>query len=313
MITKREIQKQMRSLAVPADKEFAGFLDAFDQDELFDRRNFAGHITVSGAVIHLFDREILLLHHKELDRWLLPGGHVDFDDKSIVSAVFREMEEETGLTASQLIPMNEEKGEPYCVGINSHRIPHNPVKNEAGHVHHDFRFIFGYSGDKNMKIDSYESFGYKWVPLDDSCMKQLLDVPVDKIVIDGLEKYEQQFREKHGNEYLATPLAWYQCNVAESYMGQNRMELAERMYLSAIRSFEKTYNDAYETPPDILSAIAGLSELYDVTNRFDLEMSVLEKGLEISEMYAGWDENFNHMVLKFRDAMNKTRTKMASR
>ncbi|MEU8404124.1 NUDIX domain-containing protein [Nonomuraea sp. NPDC048892] len=36
-----------------------------------------------------------MIHHRALDRWLLPGGHVEPDDHSLYGAALRELEEET--------------------------------------------------------------------------------------------------------------------------------------------------------------------------------------------------------------------------
>ncbi len=48
-----------------------------------------------GACI-VCEGKVLLLHHKKLDRWLFPGGHVE-PNESMDDAVMREVKEETGL------------------------------------------------------------------------------------------------------------------------------------------------------------------------------------------------------------------------
>jgi len=40
--------------------------------------------------------KVLLIHHKKLDRWLPPGGHIELDEDPD-QGLFRELEEETGL------------------------------------------------------------------------------------------------------------------------------------------------------------------------------------------------------------------------
>ena len=43
----------------------------------FSREQFTpGHITCSGLVLAPDSRRILIVHHRRLGRWLLPGGHV---------------------------------------------------------------------------------------------------------------------------------------------------------------------------------------------------------------------------------------------
>lgn len=47
------------------------------------------------------DRKTLLLHHRKLDMWLPPGGHIDPHELPDVAAL-REVEEETGLKVALL-------------------------------------------------------------------------------------------------------------------------------------------------------------------------------------------------------------------
>lgn len=50
-------------------------------------------------VVH--EHKTLLLHHRKLDRWLPPGGHIDPHELPDLAAL-REVEEETGLTVALL-------------------------------------------------------------------------------------------------------------------------------------------------------------------------------------------------------------------
>lgn len=50
-------------------------------------------------VVH--EQKTLLLHHRKLDRWLPPGGHIDPNELPDIAAL-REVEEETGLTVALL-------------------------------------------------------------------------------------------------------------------------------------------------------------------------------------------------------------------
>lgn len=59
-----------------------------------------GHINekidyvVTAFIVH--KDKVLLIHHKKLDRWLAPGGHVELDEDTD-QALSRELKEETGL------------------------------------------------------------------------------------------------------------------------------------------------------------------------------------------------------------------------
>src|SRR6202008_1440543 len=68
----------------------------------FDREHFApGHVTASAFVLDPAHARLLLILHSKLGRWLQPGGHVESDDASVVSAARREVLEETGLDVSE--------------------------------------------------------------------------------------------------------------------------------------------------------------------------------------------------------------------
>ena len=143
---------------------YAEFLDRTDDHRLYVRDNFDGHLTASAFVLDASMERLLLIHHRALDKWLQPGGHIDATDPNILHAAQREVEEETGLPASQLSLLDgSEGGIPF--DIDSHPIPANPRKNEDSHVHHDIRFLFKYTGSSDIIINEEESMDYKWVAL----------------------------------------------------------------------------------------------------------------------------------------------------
>jgi 8-oxo-dGTP pyrophosphatase MutT (NUDIX family) len=100
----------------------------------FSRHQFTpGHITATGLVLAPDQERLLLVHHRRLDRWLLPGGHVDREDVEIWGSARREVIEETG---AQLAA----DGRPRLAGLDVHGIP---LKHgEPYHLHHDLIFQF---------------------------------------------------------------------------------------------------------------------------------------------------------------------------
>ena len=100
----------------------------------FSRHQFTpGHITCTGLVLAPDGERLLLVHHRRLDRWLLPGGHVEPEDAEIWDAARREVIEETGAAL-----LNE--GIPPLAGVDVHGIPAN--RREPYHLHHDLLFFY---------------------------------------------------------------------------------------------------------------------------------------------------------------------------
>jgi 8-oxo-dGTP pyrophosphatase MutT (NUDIX family) len=101
----------------------------------FSRGHFVpGHFTASSFVLSPERDALLLILHSKLKRWLQPGGHVDPDDQSILSAARREVKEEVGLTGLPLALG------PTIFDVDVHAIP--PMRGEPAHQHFDVRFVF---------------------------------------------------------------------------------------------------------------------------------------------------------------------------
>jgi 8-oxo-dGTP pyrophosphatase MutT (NUDIX family) len=111
-----------------------------DPKQFFHRKNFAGHITASGFVLSPDRKRLAVVRHKFLQRYLQPGGHVEETDETVLAAAQREIREETNIRAFRHLPIHADALLP--MDIDSHEIPTNPKKNEPGHFHHDFRYLF---------------------------------------------------------------------------------------------------------------------------------------------------------------------------
>ena len=98
--------------------------------EPFSRWTFdPGHLTASGIVLSADARDILLIFHRRLERWLQPGGHVEPEDADLPAAAEREVVEETGVALDPRPPR-------IVVGVDVHEIPPREP-DEPPHVHVD--------------------------------------------------------------------------------------------------------------------------------------------------------------------------------
>jgi len=122
----------------------------------FSRSTYTpGHITCTGMVLNPARDRVLLVHHKRLDRWLLPGGHVEAEDRSPEESARREVVEETGAQLAS------EPG--VLLNVDVHAIP--PKKGEPLHLHHDL--IWGLQALAEDFVCSEESRAVAWCGLDE--------------------------------------------------------------------------------------------------------------------------------------------------
>jgi 8-oxo-dGTP pyrophosphatase MutT (NUDIX family) len=121
-----------------------------------DRDRFSpGHFTASGFVVSPDGSSLLLIHHRRLDRWLQPGGHIDPGDTSPIAAAAREVAEETGVAVEPILTV--------LIDLDIHPIP--PRAPEPAHEHFDLRFAFR-ALDETLVADD-EVIDAVWVPWDE--------------------------------------------------------------------------------------------------------------------------------------------------
>lgn len=126
-------------------------------DDCLWRSCLVGHITASCWIVDAAMGSALLLHHRKLDRWLQPGGHVDGDGE-LQRAALREAREETGIDAFELATL---EGRLMPLDLDVHRIPARGAEPE--HDHWDVRFLLRALPDQPLR-GSDESNDLRWVP-----------------------------------------------------------------------------------------------------------------------------------------------------
>lgn len=122
----------------------------------FRRESIEAHFTASAWLIDIQKGEVLLLHHKKLNKWLQPGGHAD-GVQDLQKVALKEVSEETGLTQLK----------PFVRGIfdlDIHLIPE--YKDIPAHHHYDVRYAFSVIDGENTQINN-ESKAFKWLSLDE--------------------------------------------------------------------------------------------------------------------------------------------------
>ena len=164
--------------------DLENFVNGCDDDkQLYDRKNFDGHVTTSAVVINR-DEQMLFVIHAVFNKLLPPGGHVEDGDNSLKEASMRETNEETGVPSKDLVYVPADPAFPELpFDINSHPIPEHPKKKEPPHTHHDLRYVFRYIGEGNIVPDKEETKGAKWLGI-----YELENVSDMSTVIDKLKK-----------------------------------------------------------------------------------------------------------------------------
>jgi 8-oxo-dGTP pyrophosphatase MutT (NUDIX family) len=160
----------------PSEIEVNKFLGYLNNPENFngkcvDRKNMNGHVTVSALVVE--KSCVLMLWHKTFQRLQQPGGHIDPPDKDLISAVVREVIEETGLVVEpdKITTSGLFSDTPILLAINN--IPERKEKQEGVHKHFDFWFLLKLK-DNSQEIKNVDegTENAQWVPINEVTQTQ---------------------------------------------------------------------------------------------------------------------------------------------
>ncbi len=125
--------------------------------DFWQRSNLAGHVTGSAWILNAKQDSTLLIHHRGLDKWIQPGGHIEPADNTVWETAHREAGEECGLPQLQTWTRD-------IFDLDVHIIP--AKKDIPQHVHYDVRFAFIVENDV-LAADLSEVYGAQWVLLDE--------------------------------------------------------------------------------------------------------------------------------------------------
>lgn len=160
------------------------FLSLLAQEpDCFFRHSAHGHITGSALVMNPEGTQVLLLHHRKLNRWLQPGGHAD-GDEDVARVAEKEAREETGLVSIRLVS-------PEFLDLDIHTIPAR--NQEPEHLHYDIRFLFT-ANPKEPLQQNRESKGLAWLKLNE--VPSLTNY--NSSIIRMIEKINQPFNDMPG-------------------------------------------------------------------------------------------------------------------
>jgi len=126
------------------------------------------HFTVTGYVVNKERSRLLLIHHKKLNKWLPPGGHLGKDELPHEAAI-REVTEETGVTTS-LVQLSEpdfalqgirDMQVPVPYAMLYQLIPESPKDTE--HVHLDMVYVLEADDQQDTIAQEREVFAARWL------------------------------------------------------------------------------------------------------------------------------------------------------
>jgi 8-oxo-dGTP pyrophosphatase MutT (NUDIX family) len=146
-IAKTEQEKEFKHLMLRLYKE--------KREIAFSRENKEAHFTASAWILNPNTYEVLLIHHKKLNKWLQPGGHAD-GETDLEKVARKEALEETNLKNLKILSNN-------IFDIDIHTIPKNDEHDK--HKHYDVRFAYFCDSEEKTQINS-ESKDFKWIKIE---------------------------------------------------------------------------------------------------------------------------------------------------
>lgn len=164
-------------VAIQHAKRTLNFIDGHARP--WSRATLAGHLTASAWVLDRAGSHAALIHHRKLNRWLQPGGHIEDADVTWHAAAAREVLEETGL--GRFLPYACEME---LFDVDVHAIPARA--DEPAHHHYDLRFKFVTDVDSAMspglQTNRDEAHDCRWFRLEELTNDSTLDASMRRMI-----------------------------------------------------------------------------------------------------------------------------------
>lgn len=147
----------------------AAFVEQMQQfiastDNAYCRTNLVGHICGDAWIVNPERTKVLMLQHGDDGLWVGPGGHCD-GSSDVYAATVREVEEETGIPASELTAVHGQ--DIFDIGALHKPTQVKYGKLEPEHLHMNVCFLFEVREDVPLQI-SHESRDMKWLSLEEA-------------------------------------------------------------------------------------------------------------------------------------------------
>jgi 8-oxo-dGTP pyrophosphatase MutT (NUDIX family) len=115
-----------------------------------------GHLTGSALLVDPSTRQVLLLFHTKVQRWLQPGGHAD-GDGNLAHVALREAHEETGIDGLRVVTP--------AIDLDVH-VFHSATGADPDHLHLDVRHLV-LAPPGAHPTGNHESQALRWVAVDE--------------------------------------------------------------------------------------------------------------------------------------------------
>lgn len=169
------------------------FISENTYEQIINWNNFTGHLVAGGFIYAQKEKRFLIMHHKDLNMDLYPGGHFNPGETPLEAAI-REVKEETGIKNLQQVIIQNKL---IPLDIDIQKIRYNARLNLPGHVHFDFRYLFVIESAVDIALDESELSNYRWITKEEFQNQMPFGAVITKI-----EKYMLQYKEGDMNEII---------------------------------------------------------------------------------------------------------------